>query len=88
MRPAFVDASANAAILPFVPQRVWWKRGVEAALGPGLRALWPAQVSPTRELGEVLVRLAMGDGRALEGAGVEGEGRTVGNVGLRRLAGL
>lgn len=44
--------------------------------------------SPTRELGRVLTELAMGDGEALKGEGVEGEGRTVTNKGFRRLAGL
>jgi len=44
--------------------------------------------SPTRELGKVLTELAASRGERLEGSGVEGEGRTVSNVGIRRLAGL
>jgi len=44
--------------------------------------------SPTRELGKVLTELALSKGEVLEGTGVDGEGRTVSNVGLRRMAGL
>ena len=45
-------------------------------------------VSPTRELGQVLVDLAMGGGQPLEGKGVSGEGRTLSNAVVRRLAGI
>lgn len=45
-------------------------------------------VSPTKDLGRVLCELALGDGKPLEGKGVSGEGRTLNNVGMRRLAGL
>jgi hypothetical protein len=55
---------------------------------PVLRVGYPSMVSPTRQLGEVLVKLAMGDGEAVEGKGVSGEGRTLNNQALRRLAGL
>ena len=54
-----------------------------------LRATWKAMISPTRELGNALVILAAGDGKpATEGSGVSGEGRTLGNVALRRIAGI
>ena len=43
-------------------------------------------VSPTKELGQVLVELALSDGEPLEGEGVRDEGRTISNVGIRRLA--
>jgi hypothetical protein len=45
-------------------------------------------ISPTKDLARVLTELAMGDGAPLQGKGVDGEGRTIANVGMRRLAGL
>lgn len=53
-----------------------------------IRVAWKANVSPTEELGKVLVELAMGDGEKLSGEGVIDGGRTVTNKGFRRLAGL
>jgi hypothetical protein len=56
-----------------------------------LRSLVPSLMSPTRQLGKVLTELAtgeIGEGKPLEGNGVDGEGRTVSNAGFRRLAGL
>lgn len=60
----------------------------EKGLAPVLRGLSSGMVSPTKDLSRVLTELAMGDGKALEGHGVEGEGRTISNVGMRRLAGI
>lgn len=47
-------------------------------------------LSPTRDLARVLVDLAMGDGKEVVAGGVqvEGEGRTVRNSDMRKLAGL
>lgn len=47
-------------------------------------------LSPTKDLGRVLVDLAMGDGKEVVAGGkqVEGEGRTVRNSDMRKLAGL
>ena len=67
------------------------KKGVQQALIDAAMPVFrlvPSLVSPTRELGKVLTGLAMGDGGELEGKGVLGEGRTVSNVGMRRLAGI
>lgn len=50
------------------------------------RTVYTPGLSPTRDLGRVLVKLAMGDGESLAGEGVSGEGRTISNVGMRRLA--
>ena len=61
--------------------------GYPIALGV-LRTVSPGLISPTKELGRVLVELAMSDGEPLNGTGVSGEGRTISNVGMRRLAGL
>jgi hypothetical protein len=87
LRPGGVDPSAHNQIEGFYPERVGLERFGGVIL-PVLRAVYPGMVSPTRELGKVLMELAMGNGGALEGKGVEGEGRTVTNVGFRRLAGL
>jgi hypothetical protein len=88
-RPAGVDPDLQPEIHPFIPkpQGFMYKVGVPL-LRPLMRATWSSMVSPTRELGQVLVDLAMGDGRPLEGKGVSGEGRTLSNVALRRLAGI
>lgn len=54
-----------------------------------LRTAIPGLMSPTKDLGRVLVELAMGDGKALdENEGVSGEGRTLNNKAMRRLAGI
>lgn len=45
-------------------------------------------ISPTKDLASVLTGLASSDGAALEGKGVEGEGRTINNIGMRRLAAI
>ncbi|TVY29256.1 hypothetical protein LHYA1_G002929 [Lachnellula hyalina] len=87
LRPGGVDPTHHEEIAGFYPQRT----GIEGFGGlilPVLRTVYSAMVSPTRDLGRVLTELAMGDGAPLEGKGVEGEGRTVTNVGMRRLAGL
>lgn len=45
-------------------------------------------ISPTRDLGKVLTELALSQGDKLEGKGIEGEGRTITNIGFRRIAGI
>ena len=95
-RPGGVDPRHDD---PRVGQAVSEKRSGSRASGwmgkvlfPTLGALAPGQLSPTRDLGRALTELAMGNGRKLEGRGVvegkSGEGRVVGNLGLRHLAGL
>lgn len=90
-RPGGVDPAADPAVMEAtVEKRAGgpWRR-LEPVLMPLLRVLVPAMVSPTAELGKALTRLAVGDGeRMAEGPGVSGEGRTVGNVALMRMAGL
>ncbi len=63
------------------------QKAVEGLL-PVFRGLVPSMISPTRDLAKVLTDLAMGDGAPLQGKGVDGEGRTVSNVGMRALAGI
>lgn len=59
-------------------------RAVEMPLMPLARALSKNLVSPTKELGNVLVDLAAGDGERIpDGPGVSGEGRTLSNIALR-----
>jgi len=57
-------------------------------LFPLLKGLYPGVHIKTQDLSRVLVDLAVGDGEALVGEGVEAEGRLVRNRGIRRLAGL
>ncbi|KAH7420163.1 hypothetical protein BKA64DRAFT_34464 [Cadophora sp. MPI-SDFR-AT-0126] len=86
VRPGGVDMKEHTEIHQWVGSRNW----AEALALPVLRVLPGVQglMSPTRELGKVLVELAMGGGEALEGKGVSGEGRTLGNAAVRRLAGI
>ncbi|KAF4624875.1 hypothetical protein G7Y89_g13295 [Cudoniella acicularis] len=88
VRPGGVDASEHKEIHGFYKERTGLMKVVEATVMPLLRRVGRGMVSPTRELGAFLTGLAMGDGKPLEGRGVEGEGRTVANVGFRRLAGV
>lgn len=89
VRPGGVDPDLHPEIHPFIPKPAGFTtRVVLPMLRPLFRATWSSMVSPTRELGQVLVDLAMGDGRPLEGKGISGEGRTISNVAFRRLAGI
>ena len=89
VRPGAVDPKGHGEIWRAVKRRRSGKYGfLDPVVFPPLRVAYPGMVSPTRDLGRVLAELAMGDGERLEGMGVEGEGRTVANVGVRRMAGL
>lgn len=55
---------------------------------PVLRTTMSSMISPTKDLARVLTDLAAKDGEPLSGQGVSGEGRTVNNAGMRRLAGI
>lgn len=70
----------------------WWSHqdntiGYPLAFGV-LRTVWPGMVSLTRDLGRVLVELAMSRGKPLSGVEVGEEHRTISNPGVRRLAGI
>lgn len=87
VRPAAVDATFHEEIHPFMPrQKQLAIRAGNAVLLPVFRAVYTKMVSPTKELGQVLVDLALSDGEPLQGKGVLDEGRTILNVGIRRLA--
>jgi len=87
-RPGGVDASAHLEIQPFIPKRSAIMNATSKYILPAFNTLWPDMMSPTQELGRALTDLATGDGKVLEGKGVSGEGRTLGNVALRTLARL
>lgn len=83
-----MDASQHKEIHGYVPKFTAFEKVMSLTLLPAVKVAAPSMFSPTKELGRVLTELAMGDGEPLSGAGVEGEGRTVTNAGMRRLAGL
>ncbi|KAF6232479.1 hypothetical protein HO173_009359 [Letharia columbiana] len=89
LRPAGVDPKFHEEIHGWIPKL---KPAGKAVGYPIvftiLRTVNPGFISPTRELGKVLVDLAMNDGKPLSGAGVLADGRTISNLGMRRLAGL
>jgi hypothetical protein len=59
------------------------------AFGPLLRGLTPGRTIPADKCGEYLVKLALSDGERLKDAtGIEADGRTVRNVGIRKEMGL
>ncbi|KAG4026747.1 hypothetical protein MFRU_037g00580 [Monilinia fructicola] len=87
VRPGGVDASAHEEIKAFIPQRTGMLSLLEIGLFPVIRTLSKNMWTPTREMGRVVTELMLGDGDRLEGTGViEGSsGRTLSNIGLRRL---
>jgi hypothetical protein len=86
-RPAVVDATYREEIHPFIPrQKQLMIPADNAVLLPVFRAVYTKMVSPTKELGQALVDLAMSDGRPLPGKGILDKGRTISNIGIRRLA--
>ncbi|KAI4157549.1 MAG: hypothetical protein LQ342_008189 [Letrouitia transgressa] len=88
LRPGAVDPKQHQEIHEWIPKGKGFKAVVSPPLLAVVRTVGPSMVSPTRDLGRVLVELAMGDGERLDGVGVSGEGRTISNTGMRRLAGL
>ncbi|MCJ1408958.1 hypothetical protein MMC19_003035 [Ptychographa xylographoides] len=88
VRPALVDPAAHAETHPFLPQKAALTKAIRNVMAPVLSAIYKSGVSPTRELGRVLVDLAMGNGEKLSGDGIDGEGRTVSNKAFRRIAGI
>ncbi|KAF2499153.1 nucleoside-diphosphate-sugar epimerase [Lophium mytilinum] len=84
VRPGGVDPGEHTEIQGFASPQPMWQKPVLV----GVKALYPSLHAPSRELGKVLTELALSKGEALEGRGVEGEGRIVNNVGWRRMVGL
>jgi hypothetical protein len=88
LRPGGVDPTFHLEVHAWIPPRKGLLKLADKTLLPVLRGMGPSMLSPTKDLSRVLTDLAMGNGEPLEGKGVEGEGRTVSNVGIRRLAGI
>lgn len=88
MRPAGVDKSNNPEIENFAPKKTGLEGVLAAAVLPVLRATMSSMISPTKDLGRYLTELASGDGSPKEGAGVDGEGRTINNAAFRRFVGI
>ncbi|KAF2235927.1 hypothetical protein EV356DRAFT_444226 [Viridothelium virens] len=88
VRPGGVDAKNQPAIHPFIPKYPSLLKKGEAMLFPLIRATYPSMISPTKELGDFMVDLASGDGKPLEGPGIEAGGRTISNRAIRRIAGF
>lgn len=88
VRPAAIDPAAHPEILPFIPRQDALLYKVAKGLMPVIRTVYPNGISPTRDLAKVLVDLAMGDGKEMVGDGIDGNGRTLSNKALRRLAGI
>ena len=88
VRPGGVDATNDKDIQPYLPNRKLIGRLAEGIFLPPIRAFYTSMHSPTALLGRVFIDLATSDGEPLEGKGISGEGRTLNNVALRRLAGL
>jgi len=90
VRPGFVDTLSHPEVAEVEKGRKigWVKSALKTYFAGIFRFCYPNMVSPTKHLGKVLTDLAMGDGRDLEGKGVDDKGRTLTNIGLRRLAGI
>ena len=88
-RPGGVDGTSQPEIWEPIRQRrsFGWNL-MMTALIPPFNLFYKNMMSPTPELGRVLTELALMDGEALSGKGVEAEGRLVRNIGLRRMGGL
>lgn len=89
-RPAAVDRIGHTEIAPYMDGRPeGFAKKLEKPVLVAIRAVWKSFISPTKPLGDALVQLAAGDGERLpDGPGISGEGRTVANVALRRMAGI
>lgn len=90
LRPGGVDPGKHPEIQQYLPKKGAIEKAAFAVLMPALRGLVPSMMSPTKDLGRVLTDLAMGDGEAFseKDAGISGEGRTLANVAMRRIAGI
>lgn len=55
---------------------------------PVFESCYKKMISSTKKLGQVLVELALHDGTPLDSEGFLEGGRTISNVGIRRLAGI
>lgn len=86
LRPAGIDGSDSAA----KPDRVTsLPERLAGWMYPAIKMLAPKWHTPVDSLAKVAIDLAVSDGKPLKvEAGVEPDGRTLGNVAIRQLAGL
>lgn len=82
LRPAGVDPTAHSEIHSFMPKQPAFNSIALRVLRPTMSSM----ISPTKDLGRVLTELALSQGDTLEGKGIGGEGRTISNIGFRRIA--
>lgn len=86
LRPAVINPQGN-----YLQERApkLYPERISTGLGSVLNVVWKSKVISTDALARVCVDLAVGDGSPLaDGKGVDAEGRLLGNVALRRLAGV
>ena len=88
VRPGVVDWTGDEEIKEFIPKWVKPDSAFIPLILKATRAAYKSMFIPTKDLGNVLVKLATSDGDRLEGKGIEGEGRIVTNIGVRQMAGL
>lgn len=86
VRPAVVDPQKDIETHPFLPKHGGLQGRLEGIMWPAARVLAPSMHSPTEELGKAFIKLVTGDGEPMVGKGVTGEGRTLGNIALKRVA--
>ncbi|KAK6607549.1 nucleoside-diphosphate-sugar epimerase [Botrytis cinerea] len=86
VRPAAVDPIQHEEIKEFIPQKKGIMKLLDIGLSPVIRAVGKNLNTPTREMGKVITELMLGNGEKLEGSGVI-DGRTLSNIGLRRMGG-
>ena len=89
-RPGVVDPTGHKEIQEVANEK---QQGIiklfAKVLQPTVRIAYKDMSSPTRELGDAMVKLAAGDGKELpQGPGISGEGRTLGSAALRKLVGI
>ncbi|KAF3930173.1 hypothetical protein ABW19_dt0210352 [Dactylella cylindrospora] len=84
VRPAAIDP-VNVE-WPSDRKKTWADRMFKV-VGPVLRPVAPGLFTPVEKLGEVMVKLAIGDGEKIQGPGVLADGYTLENEALRVLGG-
>ncbi|ORY11453.1 hypothetical protein BCR34DRAFT_484179 [Clohesyomyces aquaticus] len=84
VRPGGVDPTNHPEILPYIPAFSVFKK----AFVPAFNAVWKGMMTPTAPLGKVLTELALSNGAPLEGKDIQGDGRIVPNLAIRRIAGI
>jgi len=88
LRPGGVDPGQHREIHEYLPVNSWFKKYAGIGFLGVMNTVYAGMVSPTKDLGRVLTELAASDGEPLEGKGIDGEGRTISNIAMRRLAGI